>query len=235
MPILYRPSSGCMHRKDASKTSWYSFVPYQTNFGALCGFADDTVAGGVGFPMHSHADMEISTIVTSGAQLHRNSTGGDQLVTPESVQTMSAGTGIRHSEMNASATEPFRSYQIWVYPKRLDTAPRYGTFSFEPKQKLNTCLLTLSPDQRDGSALIGQDAFFSLSTLEAGRSLHYSPYIKGNGTYIHCVAGEVDVNGQTLEAGDAVGLHDIDHIKTSAIESSELILVEVPLERGIKV
>jgi quercetin 2,3-dioxygenase len=235
MKMLFRPSSARMHRKDASKTSWYGFVPYQTNFGALCGFADDIVAGGVGFPMHPHADMEISTILMTGAQRHRDSTGGDHLVTPQAVQTMSAGTGIRHSEINASDSEPFHSYQIWVYPKVLGTAPRYGTFSFAPEQKRNTLLLALSPDQRDGSAMIGQDAFFSLSEMDAHQSLIYSPYIAGNGVYVHCAAGHVLVSGQALAAGDAVGVHDMDDFNIEAQTGSELILVEVPMQRGITI
>ncbi len=224
-----------MPRDDGWKKSWYAFVPNQTHFGELCGFADDIVNGGIGFPMHPHRDMEISTIVTHGAQVHEDSTGGKHRVDAGSVQTMSAGTGIRHSEVNASPTVPFHSYQIWVYPKALGTSPRYGTFTFSPEQKRNTFLLALTPDERGGTARIGQEAFFSLSAMDAGKELRYAMNLPGNGVYVHCAEGRVIVEGHELNAGDAVGVYDASDFAIRANENSELILVEVPMARGVRV
>lgn len=235
MAHLLRPSAARIHKEDPWKRSWYAFVPGSTHFGELTGFADDIVAGGTGFPMHPHRDMEITTILLEGAQLHEDSTGGKHRVDPHSVQTMSAGTGIRHSEVNASATGSFHSYQIWVYPKTLGRAPRYGTFTFTPEQKRNTVLLALSPDERNGSALIGQDAFFSVSALDAGISLEYGMQLAGNGVYIHCAKGQVAVDGHLLRPGDAIGVYDAQAAHIQAHEASELILVEVPMQRGIHV
>lgn len=235
MRFLLRPSASRLHRNDGWKKSWYTFVPGQTHFGELTGFADDIVAGGGGFPLHPHRDMEISTIVTQGAQLHEDSTGGRQLVDAHTVQTMSAGTGIRHAEMNASPTEPFRSYQIWMYPKSEGSKPRYGSFTFTPEQKRNIFLLALSPDERAGSARIGQDAFFSLSAMEAGIELPYAMHLSGNGVYIHCAEGRVVVEGQVLNAGDAIGVYDTASVAIRAEAASELILVETPMHRGIQV
>ncbi|MBY0424058.1 MAG: pirin family protein [Cytophagales bacterium] len=235
MKFLFRPDNDRWHKKDAWKTSAYAFVPNQTHFGELCGFADDVVLGGQGFGMHPHQNMEISTIVVSGIQAHRDNTGSEGLVHPLSVQTMSAGTGIMHSEFNASKTEPFHSYQIWVYPKVRDIQPRHETFEFHAHEKLNQVLLTISPDKRQGTAQINQDAFFSLSTIEAGKTLPYTMHMAGNGVYIHCVNGKATIEGYSLGPGDALGVYEADVVQIQAGETTELIFVEVPMGRGVKV
>jgi hypothetical protein len=224
-----------MHRQDSWKKSAYAFVPYQTNFGDLTGFADDVVAGGHGFPMHPHANMEISTIVLQGAQRHRDDTGAEGLIDAHTVQTMSAGRGIRHSEFNASATEPVHSFQIWVYPKTANITPRHDQFSYEPADKQNAILLALSPDGRAGSAIINQDAFFSLSQLEPGKSLPYHMNLTGNGVYVHCASGQVQIEGYTLGPGDALGVYETTEFLISATQTADLIFVEVPMQRGIHI
>jgi quercetin 2,3-dioxygenase len=234
MKTLWRPDASRMHRTDAWKRSAYAFVPYQTHFGELCGFADDVVAPGQGFGMHPHREMEISTILLSGSQRHRDSTGGTQVLSPNAVQTMSAGTGIEHSEGNASTTAPFHSFQIWVYPRDRGGPARYETFSHSPEDKQNRLLLALSPDRREGSALIGQDAFFSVSALTAGTTLHAPVRVAGDGVYVHCASGSVVVAGQRLGPGDALGVWETDDFTLEALETSELILVEVPMRRGVK-
>jgi hypothetical protein len=235
MKTLHRPDGARIHRVDAWKKSAYAFVPYETHFGELCGFADDLVAPGRGFGMHPHRDMEISTIVMAGAQRHEDTTGKTQLLGPSAVQTMSAGSGIQHSEVNASSTEPFHSYQIWVYPRSRGGAARYETFSYRPEEKRNRFLLALSPDRRDHSALIGQDAFFSVAALDAGTKARYRMKAAGDGVYIHCAAGAVSVAGLRLGAGDAIGVWEADGCDVEALERAELVLVEVPMGRGVKV
>lgn len=237
MRTLLRPSASRIHRTDAWKQSAYAFVPYETHFGELCGFADDVVAAGQGFGMHPHRDMEISTVMLTGAQRHQDSTGSTQLVESNMVQTMSAGTGIRHSEVNASAVEAFHSFQIWVYPKNRATAPRHEAFRYEPPQKRDRFLLALSPDRRQASALIGADAFLSVASLTAGSTHRYALRAPGNGLYLHCAAGAVQIAGQVLGAGDAIGLWDLEGCDVVASEASdcELVLVEVPMQRGVHV
>jgi len=235
METLLRPSEARIHRTDDWKTSAYAFVPYQTHFGELCGFADDVVAPGQGFGMHPHRDMEISTVMLAGAQRHRDSTGATFLVDEHSVQTMSAGTGILHSEFNASSTEPFHSYQIWVYPKQRGGAPRHEAFAYRPEDERNRFLLALSPDRREGSALIGQDAFFSIAAFDAGKGGHYALHGAGQGVYVHCARGEVRVAGHRLGAGDAIGVWATDACAVEAITATELVLVEVPMARGVRV
>jgi len=234
MKTLFRKNEDRIHKKDAWKTSAYAFVPYQTNFGELCGFADDIVAGGQGFGMHPHKNMEISTIVMSGVQAHKDDTGGAGMLTTTGVQTMSAGMGIMHSEYNSSDSEPFWSFQIWVYPKELNITPRHEVFTFQPADKLNKLLLAISPDRRNGSAFINQDAFFSLSRLEKGKNLNYEILLPGNGVYIHCADGEVRVGETVLKKGDALGVYETEQVTLSALTDSELIFVEVPMQRGVK-
>jgi redox-sensitive bicupin YhaK (pirin superfamily) len=234
MKFILRPGNGRMHKKDAWKESWYAFVPYQTNFGALCGFADDIVAAGQGFGMHPHQNMEITTILISGAQAHRDNTGAEVILNINSLQTMSAGTGIMHSEFNASQTESFHSYQIWVYPKIKDVAPRHGKFNFSKKDKLNKVLLGISPDGRNGTTKINQDAFFSISSIEKDNAIEYKMNLEKNGVYIHCAVGSVEIEGKIIAAGDALGIYETNLININALENSELIFVEVPMELGIK-
>jgi redox-sensitive bicupin YhaK (pirin superfamily) len=235
MKFLHRSNESRIHKEDAWKKSAYAFVPMQTNFGELCGFADDIVNAGQGFGMHPHQNMEISTIVVSGSQAHKDNTGSEGIVDAHCVQTMSAGTGIVHSEFNASTTEPFHSYQIWVYPKLMDVKPRHEKFSFNPEDKKNNVLLTLSPDRRNNTALINQDAFFSVSHLSKGVSIEYKMNMAGNGVYIHCVNGLVEIENYTLKEGDALGVYETESIQLKASEDSELIFVEVPMARGVKV
>jgi quercetin 2,3-dioxygenase len=235
MKVLNRPNKDRWHKQDEWKKSAYAFVPYQTHFGELCGFADDVVAAGQGFGMHPHQNMEISTIVIDGVQAHRDDTGSEGLIDRNCVQTMSAGTGIRHSEYNASKTESFHSFQIWVYPKNINVNPRHEKFSYQPGDKLNKVLLTLSPDKRKGTSLINQDAFFSVSSIEADKEVVYEMNLKGNGVYVHCAKGLVSIENHLLQAGDALGVYEVDDVQIKATELSELIFVEVPMHRGVKV
>lgn len=235
MKFLFRPDKDRWHKQDAMKKSAYAFVPYQTHFGELCGFADDVVFGGQGFDMHPHENMEISTIVMEGVQAHRDDTGSKGIVDANTVQTMSAGTGIMHSEFNASSTDPFHSFQIWVYPKELSVTPRHETFSFQPPDKKNKILLALSPDKRNGTAFINQDAFFSISALDQNITIDYPMNLHGNGVYIHCAKGSIKINDFIVTAGDALGVYDTETIQVSALQDAELIFVEVPMQRGVKV
>lgn len=235
MKFLYRPNASRMHKQDAWKKSAYAFVPNQTHFGELTGFADDIVNSGEGFGMHPHQNMEISTIVVAGSQAHKDNTGSEGMIHQNSVQTMSAGTGIMHSEFNASKTEPFHSYQIWVYPKEMNVKPRHEAFTYQPEDKLNKILLTLSPDRRNNTALINQDAFFSVSRIEKEVALEYKMNLKDNGVYIHCVSGTITIEDFTLNEGDALGVYETESLQLKALENTELIFVEVPMKRGIKI
>lgn len=235
MKFLYRPSRDRWHKQDAIKKSAYAFVPHQTHFGELCGFADDVVYAGQGLGMHPHQNMEISTVVIDGVQAHKDNTGSEGMIAADCVQTMSAGTGIMHSEFNVSKTETFHSFQIWVYPKLMDIKPRHEKFEYDPSDKQNKVLLALSPNKQNGSALINQDAFFSVSKLEKKKALEYKMNMTGNGVYIHCAKGHINIENYQLDSGDALGVYEISSINISAMEDTEIIFVEVPMHRGVKV
>lgn len=234
MKFILRNNTDRIQKQDTWKKSAYAFVPYQTNFGELCGFADDIVEAAQGFGMHPHQNMEISTIVISGSQIHKDNTGNEGIINENCVQTMSAGTGIMHSEFNASKTESFHSFQIWVYPKKENVTPRHEKFSYQAEDKLNKILLTLSPDGRNGTALINQDAFFSVSKMEKGNSVAYKLNVKGHGVYAHCARGSIEIDNKTLVAGDAIGIYETEFFSIKSLEDAELIFVEVPMHRGIK-
>ncbi len=234
MIFVLKSNNSRIHKQDEWKKSAYAFVPYQTHFGELCGFADDVVDAGQGFGMHPHHNMEISTIVIEGEQAHRDDIGSEGIVNQNTVQTMSAGTGIMHSEYNASQKNVFHSFQIWVYPKKLNVKPRHEQFRYEPEMKRNKVLLALSSDMRNGSALINQDAFFSVSMLEEGNELTYKMNLENNGVYIHCVSGSVEIENTKLIAGDAIGVYESDTVNLKSDADAELIFVEVPMQRGIK-
>ncbi|OYU94081.1 MAG: hypothetical protein CFE21_17940 [Bacteroidetes bacterium B1(2017)] len=235
MKFLHRPNKARWHKQDAWKKSAYAFAPNQTNFGELCGFADDIVNGGEGFGMHPHQNMEISTIVVAGSQAHKDNTGSEGIIHQNSVQTMSAGTGIMHSEFNASKTEPFHSYQIWVYPRELNVKPRHEAFKYQLEDKLNKILLTLSPDRRSNTALINQDAFFSVSRVEKAVALEYNMNLTGNGVYVHCISGSITIDNFILQEGDALGVYETESFTFKASDTAELIFVEVPMNRGVKI
>jgi redox-sensitive bicupin YhaK (pirin superfamily) len=210
----------------------FSFADYydpdRMHFGALRVLNDDFIAPGRGFGTHPHQDMEIVTIPLSGALQHRDSTGTSAVIRKGEVQIMSAGTGIRHSEMNASGSEPVTLLQIWVLPEKLGIPPRYEQKEFSRESRKNRWQTVVDPDRREGALWINQRARFSLADLEKGKALAYAPETKDHGGYLFVISGSVTANGQPLEARDGGGFSG--PITVQAEESAELVLIEVPLE-----
>jgi hypothetical protein len=189
---------------------------------------DDTIAPGQGFDLHPHRDMEIVTIPLSGRLEHKDNFKHRGVIGAGDVQVMSAGTGITHSEFNASDSEPLSLLQLWVETDAPDHEPRYEDRSF-PKPKRNTLQLLVSPDGRDGSLMIHQQAFFLLGEFEASHATLYALRNPNHGVYIFLIEGEVTVNGQKLEKRDAVGVWDESEIKLEFKQGSNVLLVEVPM------
>src|SRR5262245_15196351 len=150
------------------------FDPAHHNFRALRVINEDRVAPGQGFGMHGHRDMEIVTIVLSGALEHRDSLGNGEVLRPGELQRMTAGTGIRHSEFNPSDKEPVHLYQIWLLPERAGLKPGYEQKPFDPVEKHNRLRLVASPDAADGSLTIHQDARLYLADLDASGKVTHS-------------------------------------------------------------
>ncbi|HXH75643.1 MAG TPA: pirin family protein [Bacteriovoracaceae bacterium] len=208
----------------------FSFADYynpgRMGFGALRVINDDEVDANMGFGRHPHKDMEIISIPLEGALHHQDSEENNGLINKGEVQIMSAGTGIVHSEKNASDINPVKFLQIWVLPKKLGVKPRYEQKSFDLKN--NELKLVVSPDGSEGSVTINQDAFFSMGKLESQKSLSYQIKIEGNGIYIFVISGEVDVNGQRLANRDGLGILDTESIEIKGLQNSEIVLMEVP-------
>ena len=182
------------------------FDPQHMGFRSLRVINDDRVLGGGGFDTHPHRDMEIITYVLDGALQHRDSMGHEAVMRAGDVQRISAGTGIQHSEFNASERDPVHLLQIWMLPERKGLTPGYAEKSFASAHTGQLTLLT-SKDGRDGSIRINQDADLFLAKLKAGDKVAH-PLPPGRHAWVQVAEGEVTVNGHTLTAGDGAALSD---------------------------
>jgi redox-sensitive bicupin YhaK (pirin superfamily) len=200
------------------------------HFGVLRVLNDDFIGGGGLFPTHPHDNMEIITIPFTGALQHKDSSGGQGIIQAGDVQIMSAGTGVQHSEANASATEPVTLFQIWLFPKQKNIIPRYDQKTFDSNQRINKWQTVVSPIEADKALWINQDAKLSLTKLEAGKTLTYSNSFAGNGVFLVAVNGAIKVDDITLGKRDAVGIYDTDSFSVTATEDTELLAIEVPMD-----
>lgn len=210
--------------KNSWRTAWHEYYPGMTNFGKLTGFNLDIVSPSAGFPMHPHRDMEIITIPTEGAQAHKDSLGNSRTLASGEIQVMSAGTGILHSEMNASAENPFTSYQIWIYPNQVNLEPSYQQKQYVPSQ-VGTQLL-VSPDGENDSLLIHQQAWLSIAHHKEGASLSYAPRGPFHGVYIQVMKGAIQINQHTLSTEDSIEIESENSFQIDFLNDSQLIIIE---------
>ena len=201
--------------------------PAHMGFRCLRVMNEDWVAAGAGFGAHPHREMEIVTYVLEGALRHRDSTGGDEVLRAGELQRMSAGTGITHSEFNASDDEPVHFYQIWITPRAAATRPSYEQRAFAREARRNRLQPVASPDGRDGSLHIGQDALIALADLDAGASLAL-PVAAGRHAWVQVLRGSACVNGIDLSAGDATRMTGPANAEVSARGACELMCFDLP-------
>jgi redox-sensitive bicupin YhaK (pirin superfamily) len=187
------------------------YNPQRMGFGPLRVINDDRVAPGGGFPTHPHSDMEIISYVLEGGLAHRDSLGTGSVIRPGDVQRMSAGTGIRHSEYNASQTDPVHFLQIWIIPERDGLKPGYEQKHFSPESKRGQLRLIGSPDGRDGSVTIHRDVDLYASLLDDGGTVTHR-LAPGRVAWVQVAEGRVALNGTELAAGDGVALDGTDAI-----------------------
>ena len=230
--ITVLPSSERFHTEAGWLDSHHSFSfadhydPERLGFRALRVINDDRVQPARGFGSHSHRDMEIITYVLSGELAHKDSMGNGSIIRPGEVQRMSAGTGVVHSEMNPSRTEPVHFLQIWVVPDRSGHEPGYEQKLFPDAERRGKLRVVASPDGRDGSVTVHQDALVHASLLERGERVSYSlPPTRH--AWVHVARGTVDVNGQSLREGDGAAISDEDRLDLTARESSEVLFFDV--------
>lgn len=210
-----------------SFSSYYN--PEKVHFGLLRVLNDDFIAGGGKFPTHPHDNMEIVTIPLTGGIEHKDSTGGQGVIKAGDVQIMSAGSGVQHSEANASATDPVTLFQVWVFPKEKNIKPRYDQRNFDVNERNNQWQIVVSPREEDNALWINQDARFALTNLEAGKTIDYSNAFKGNGVYLVVISGTVKVGDTVLNKRDALGVYDTDSFSITASEDAALLAIEVPM------
>lgn len=191
----------------------FSFGGYQDprhmGFRALRVLNDDRVAPGMGFGAHGHRDMEILSYVLEGGLAHKDSMGEQHVLGPDQVQAMCAGSGVIHSEFNASDTEPTHFLQIWITPATEDLTPSYQQFAYPPSEKRGVLRLIAGPDASTDppSAVIHQDARMYAAVVDAGMSIVYQ-VAPGRYAWVQCATGAVDVNGLALGAGDGLAVSD---------------------------
>jgi hypothetical protein len=212
----------------------FSFADYydpgRVQFGALRVLNDDEVAGGKGFGKHPHDNMEIITIPLEGDLEHEDSMGNKAVTRAGDVQVMSAGTGVRHSEYNANKDKPVKLLQIWVFPDRKQVKPRYDQITLKIADRRNVIQTVVSPHPGEqGSVWIYQQAWFHLTQLDKGKALNYTLKRSQNGLYVFVIAGEVQVQGQTLNSRDGFGIWEVPSFELKAAKDAFVLLMDVPM------
>lgn len=202
------------------------FDPAHIGFGALRVINEDRVAPSGGFPTHPHQNMEIISYVVSGGLEHKDSLGTGSVIRPGDLQRMSAGTGVRHSEYNHSATDPVHFLQIWIVPEADGLAPGYEQKAFPESGRQDRLRLIGSRDGREGSVVIHQDVNLYASLLSKDKSAAFD-IDPGRKVWLQIVKGRISVDGQALAAGDGLGLLDAGTIRLSAQENAEFLLFDL--------
>jgi len=208
----------------------FSFAEYfdakHVEFRTLRVMNDDRVAGGGGFPTHPHRDMEIVTYVLDGALAHKDSMGNGSTIKPGDVQYMSAGTGVAHSEFNASKTEAVHLYQIWMFPDKNGYKPAYDQKYFSEEEKRGKLRLLVSPDGRDGSVKIRQDNELYATVLGAGENVKHELKPERH-AYVQVARGSVTLNGKKMETGDGAAISEEKSLELAAVEKAEVLLFDL--------
>ena len=199
------------------------YDPARIHFGALRVINEDRVAPGQGFATHPHRDMEILTYIISGTIEHKDSMGNGTLIRAGELQRMTAGTGVLHSEFNPSPDEELHLLQIWILPEAKNLEPGYEQTLFAREEKLNALRLVASRDGRDGSLTIHQDVDLYASILEAGETVSLDG-VDERRVFVQVVSGTVEVNGETLGAGDGARIRDSESVRFAAQSEAEFLV-----------
>ncbi|PKO92963.1 MAG: quercetin 2,3-dioxygenase [Betaproteobacteria bacterium HGW-Betaproteobacteria-1] len=231
--IKLRKSAERGHANHGWLDSYHSFSfnryydPAHMQYSVLRVINEDVVAPDRGFGMHPHQDMEIVTYMLSGALRHMDSLGNGSVIRAGDVQRMTAGSGIVHSEVNASSSEPAHLLQIWMLPERNGLEPGYEEKHFSTEEKLNRLHLIASRDAREGSLLVHQDVSLYASVLQQGKALSYT-LGEDRSAYLQLARGRLDLNGEILLAGDAAKLEQLGQVSLLAEEDAEFLLFDMP-------
>lgn len=204
------------------------YDPKHMGFGPLRVINEDRISGGTGFSTHPHKDMEIISYVVSGGLKHQDSMGNIAVIKPGEVQKMSAGTGVLHSEYNDEQEKETHFFQIWIMPNKKGVAPGYGQKSFADKLANEKLVHVVSPDGRDGSIQIQQDANMYISRIKKSEKLDL-PVDQNRGLWVQVVRGTIQFNGNEITTGDAISAKEISSANIIAREDSEFIVFDLPV------
>jgi len=230
--IKVRKSDERGHASHGWLDTWHTFSfadyydPEYMGFSSLRVINDDRIAAGAGFPTHPHRDMEIITYLLEGSLAHKDSMGNGSVIRPGDVQRMSAGTGIAHSEFNASDSEPIHLLQIWIQPNQKGLTPGYEQTTFSAAEKQGRLRLVASPDGRDGSVTIHQDAYLYAGLLNKGDHLSQT-LAPGRSAYLHVARGEVELNGLHLNSGDGAAITEETNLDLATHSTAEILLFDL--------
>ncbi|CAO3450385.1 Pirin [Azospirillum argentinense] len=202
------------------------YDPAHMGFRALRVINDDRVIPGAGFPTHGHADMEIVSYVLDGALEHKDTLGTSSVIRPGDVQRMSAGSGIRHSEYNASKKDPVHFLQIWILPNEEGMVPGYEQKAFEREEKQGRLRLVGSQDGRDGSVTIHQDVDLYATLLDEGDSVTHE-LRPGRHAWVQVARGQVRLNGTVLKEGDGAAINNETALTLDGVVSAEVLLFDL--------
>jgi len=231
--IDYRRSSERGHAQHGWLDSFHSFSfadyydPAHMGFGPLRVINEDRVQPGMGFGTHGHRDMEIISYVLEGELSHKDNMGNGSIIVPGDVQRMSAGRGVLHSEFNPSSDRPVHFLQIWIEPDAKGVRPSYEQKRVDATAKRGRLALIASPDGRDGSVTIHQDARLYATLVNGDENVEYD-IPAGRRGYVHVARGRVALNGDVLDAGDAAKLAGPAHITLAQGEDAEVLLFDLP-------
>ena len=230
--ILLRKSDDRGHANHGWLNSYHTFSfadyqdPSQMGFRSLRVINEDRVQPGMGFGTHGHRDMEIISYVLEGSLEHKDSMGNGEVLRPGEFQRISAGTGVRHSEFNPSATEPVHFYQIWLLPKSNGIPPNYEQKFFAEDEKRGKLRIVASSDGIEGSLTIHQDAKVYLTMLNPGESLNHD-MLAGRHAWLQVLRGSVRVNGTLLETGDGLAASEEHSLTIVGERPAEVMLFDL--------
>ncbi|WP_367111096.1 pirin family protein [uncultured Psychrobacter sp.] len=205
------------------------YAPDRVGFGALKVINDDHIEGGHGLSSHSHKNMEIVSIPLSGALVHKDNMGNESTISAGDIQVMSAGTGVSHSELNASVDTPVKLLQIWIEPNQKDVTPRYQQVSLVELLNRNQFNQVLSPNANDAGVWLHQNAWFSVGEFDAGVTKTYTLNDASNGVYVFVISGSVVIDSKVLQPRDGLGITETDKFTMDVISNAQVLVMEVPV------
>lgn len=235
MWYVFHKTSERWHANHGWLDSWHSFSfwqyydPEKLGFGALRVVNDDRVEWGRWFGAHPHQNMEIISIVTEWLLAHKDSSGSEWVIWKHGAQVMSAGSGIVHSEYNGSETDPVRFFQIWIHTREQNVQPRHDEKTFDEQAFVDQFQLLVSPDWRDESLMIHQDAFISRIKARNTHQVTYDLFNEWNWVYLLVVEWSVTIGEYALEHRDALGITELASIDLKLSAWAELLVIEVPM------